>query len=490
MILDEILKNLKNGHQDKAYTENNISYTYKEFYKYVCNIYKFLITNNKEKRDVIVYGNKEAYMKASFLACSFAGITYIPIDKSIPDERVNLIIEQTEPYCIIGDFNYSGCINISKEQINEIMNKDVTEEINKIYMKPEDTYYIIFTSGSTGIPKGVEVLYRNLDSCIRWLQEVTRIEKGVVLNQAIFSFDLSVADLYLSLISGSEHYILGEATSFDFNKTFEKLKSCNATLAVFTPSYADLLLLDKSFNKNLLPKLNTIIFCGEKLPKTTVEKLNQRFDKIRIINSYGPTECTFAVTSIDITKDILAQGEIPVGKPKNDVAILIIDENKNILPEGETGEIMIIGESVAKGYLNNNQDNSFTMYNGKKAYLTRDLGYLKDGLLYCNGRRDNQIKFKGYRIELSDIEKNFYNLNYIEKVKVIPKETEDNKIVKLIAYVQLKYDIIKEEKEIKSDLSKKVPEYMIPSIKILEQFPINNNGKIDVKELRRITNGK
>ena len=490
MILDEILVILKNSGKNRAYTENNITYTYQEFYKYVCNIYNYLKTNNKAKKDVIVYGSKEVYMKASFLACSFAGITYIPIDKSVPDDRVNSIIEQLKPYCIIGDFKYKDCINISKNQINEIMNCDNYEEINEIYLKPEDTHYIIFTSGSTGVPKGVEVLYRNLDSCVKWLQEITNIEKGVILNQAIYSFDLSIADVYLSLISGSEHYILGDATSFNFKETFEKMKKSNATIGVFTPSYLDLMLLDKSFNKELLPNLKTIIFCGEKLFRTTVDKLNERFNELRIINCYGPTECTFAVTSIDVTKRILEKGDIPIGKPKKNVEIKIVDENRKELQEGQIGEILILGESVAKGYVKEQQNNPFIIFNGKKAYLTGDLGFLKNGLLYCIGRKDSQIKLKGYRIELSDIEKNFYNLNYIEKVKVIPQVDKNNIIIKLIAYVMLKTNIKKDSIDIKNDLAKKIPAYMIPNIRILEEFPLNNNGKIDVQELRRITNGR
>ena len=113
------------------------------------------------------------------------------------------IIKQIDPLLIIGK-------NISKEKIYEIMNEDSYNEINDIYLKPDNIYYIIFTSGSTGVPKGVKITYKNLNSCINWLKNITKIRKGVVLNQANFSFDLSVADLYLSLISESEHYIINE----------------------------------------------------------------------------------------------------------------------------------------------------------------------------------------------------------------------------------------------------------------------------------------
>lgn len=490
MILDEILDVLKRENDDIAYIEKNISYTYNELYMFVSNIYSFLLLNNTERKPVIVYGNKQIYMKATFLACSYAGMTYVPIDISMPEERVKLIINQVNPYCIIGDFKSKDCKSISSKEIEDIMKEKSYNNIKKIYMKPEDIYYIIFTSGSTGIPKGVKVTYKNLDSCVKWLKDITKIQKGVVLNQAIFSFDLSVADLYLSLISGSAHYILEDITAFNFSIIFEELKKSNATLAVMTPSFAELLLTDKSFNKELLPKLNTIIFCGEKLFNITVEKLYKRFKNIKIINSYGPTECTFAVTSIELTKDSVNENNIPVGRVKEGTDILILDNEKNIVRENEIGEILITGDSVAEGYLEVPEKNPFITYNGQRAYLTGDLGYIKNKILYCTGRMDNQIKFKGYRIELSDIEKNFYDLNYIDKVKVISKLSNKNTVIKLVAFIKLKNGTNKNTIEIKRDLGKKLPDYMIPNIKILEEFPLNNNGKTDINKLRRIVNGE
>ncbi len=209
MILDEILIILKEKAEDKAYTVNGESYSYQQFYQFVCNLYEFLLKENTEKRPVVVYGHKEIYMKATFLACSFAGMAYVPIDENMPEERVKQIIAQVHPTLIIGK-------NIPKPKINEIMNQENFQEIEQIHLKPEDIAYIIFTSGTTGVPKGVKVTYQNLDSCIQWLKDITKIKKGVVLNQANFSFDLSVADLYLSLVSGSEHCIIHDVSRIRF----------------------------------------------------------------------------------------------------------------------------------------------------------------------------------------------------------------------------------------------------------------------------------
>ena len=486
MILEEILEILKEESKEKAYTVSENSYSYEQFYKFVCNIYNFILSENKEKTPIIVYGHKEIYMKAAFLACSFAGITYVPIDENLPKERVKNIIQQVKPYCIIGDFETEEVTNISKNQIYEIMNKKTSKDIENIYLKPEDVYYIIFTSGSTGMPKGVKVTYKNLNSCINWLKDIIGAKNEVILNQANFSFDLSVADLYLSLVSKSEHFILENSSKLDFQGIFEGLKQSKATIAVMTPSFADLLLLDKNFGKEILPNLRTIIFCGERLLKTTILKLRSRFDDIKIINSYGPTECTFAVTSIEVTDEILKQENIPVGKAKDDVQIIIVDKNRNKLSDGQVGEILIAGESVAAGYLGKIKENSFIEYDGKNSYLTGDLGYLENGILYFEHRIDNQIKYKGYRIELSDIEKNLYCLDYLEKVKVIDKRNANGTVAKLVAFVKLKQGIIKKELDIRKDLAGKIPAYMCPNIKILPEFPINNNGKIDNESLRRM----
>lgn len=201
MILDDILKILKSNSNTKAYTIGDESYTYSELYKYVCNIYYYLLEKNTNKLPVIVYGHKDVYMKATFLACSFLGITYIPIDESMPRDRVNLIINQVKPNLVIGNLSLANYENITKEQIEKIMYNNNYKDIDTIYMNEENIYYIIFTSGSTGIPKGVKVTYKNIDSCINWLKDITQADREVILNQANFSFDLSVADLYLSLVS-------------------------------------------------------------------------------------------------------------------------------------------------------------------------------------------------------------------------------------------------------------------------------------------------
>ena len=195
-MLNKILNNLKMYPEDECYEINDKVYKNKDLYKYVCNIYNYLLKNNPNRKSVIVYGHKDIYMIASFLACSFAGMAYIPVDESIPNERRKKIVEQVKPNVILDK-------KIEKTMLNEKYN-----EISKIYMTGEDTYYIIFTSGSTGIPKGVQVSYNNVKSCMKWLENICNIKNGIILNQANYSFDLSLPDIYLPLLTRSKHYIL------------------------------------------------------------------------------------------------------------------------------------------------------------------------------------------------------------------------------------------------------------------------------------------
>ena len=338
----------------------------------------------------------------------------------------------------------------------------------------------------------MKISYNNLISFTNWFKKIIPCKRSIILNQASFSFDLSVADLYLALTTGSELFVLKKEIQIDYIKLFNILKNSSIQIAVMTPTFAEMILMDKYFNSLSLPNLNTIYFCGETLSVKTAKELRKRFENTRIINSYGPTECTVAVTSINVTDDITNYNNLPIADFKNDIQnakIYIVDENMNILQDGKIGEILISGDSVGNGYLDKDQNRKFILFNGNKAYLTGDLGYIENNKLYYKERKDRQIKYKGYRIELSDIEENIFKIKDIKKCKVVPKIV-NNKITKIIAYVQLENNSAKTEIELQKEIKKYLPDYMCPKIKILDEFPVNNNGKIDIEKLKEIANGR
>lgn len=238
-----------------------------------------------------------------------------------------------------------------------------------------------------------------------------------------------------------------------------------------------------------MPELQVFLFCGETLGNRTVRKLQERFPKARIVNTYGPTESTVAVTDVLVTPELEQQeNPLPVGRAKPGTRIEIWDADGNVLPEGEKGEIIIIGDTVSTGYYKKQEltEQAFFVRPEARGYHTGDKGYLKNGMLYYCGRIDLQVKLHGYRIELEDIENNIRRLPGIEHVVVLPNE-RGGKVTSLTAYVverQHPQDEKAESSELKNRLLQFLPDYMIPKkFVFLEQMPMTNNGKADRKLL-------
>ena len=464
-MLERILENLKSFPDDACYQIRDMVYTNRDLYRYVCNIRSYLVDRCKRHDRIALSGHKEIYMVASFLACLCSGMTYVPLDVSIPEERRKRIISQAQPAMIID------------ENIIPVMDEDGFEDISDVCIHEEDVAYVIFTSGSTGEPKGVQITYGNLKSCTEWLTELCRVSGKTVLNQANYSFDLSVADIYLPLLTRSMHYVIDGDTQKDFPALFAELRRSRAGLAVMTPSFAEYLMTDSSFGRKLMPELEKILFCGEKLTEKTVSRLYERFGKIRIINCYGPTECTFAVTGAEV----IPGEEISIGDPKPGVEIRIVGEDMKEVTGEETGEIFIAGDSVGKGYLDG--QGGFTDLCGVRAYLTGDLAYRKNGRIYYVGRKDRQIKLRGYRIEPAEIERVIDSHEAVERSAVVAAKDSEGKTERIIAYVILSGDRDVTSSDLRRYAGRYLPGYMVPTVKIVKEIPLDGNGKTDVRAL-------
>ncbi len=450
-----------------AYKFNEQSYTYGDIRKFALELAEAL--KRESNTPVILYGHKSVRMIISILACLYARRAYIPVDVYMPADRIKRIIEQAGSTLVLNNSKMSlnGIESVTLEELYRVSaetSKEHVENLNEIA-------YIIFTSGTTGEPKGVPISYDNLDNFVSWINAIIPNEEGTkwsVLNQASFSFDLSVADLYYALSNGHTLIPLQSEEMNNYSDMLSKLKTDKINMIVATPTFLKLLLISKEFESMQYPDLKIIYLCGELLEVNVAKKILERFPNLKLINAYGPTEATSAVSGIVINEKMFKEEYLPVGEISSAATKITI----------ENGEIVLSGKSVFSGYLNSE--------NKINSYKTGDLGEIQNGLLYCYGRKDNQIKYKGYRIELDDIEKNIRKLEQIQDVVVIAKFNDNTKVVKhLKAYVILKESI--EPFDIKEKLNEFLPQYMIPSIiKILNAFPINNNGKIDRKKLSEL----
>ena len=371
-----------------------------------------------DRSPVVVLGHKEPEMLVGFLGAVGGGHPYIPLDDSLPAARVEAVVESAGAKLIL-----------TPGRIAEICAGGPAAGGSRLLPPgPDDPFYIIFTSGSTGQPKGVQITAGCLQTFLDWLCGEQRFREGreTFLNQAPFSFDLSVMDLYGSLATGGTLHSITRGEIANFKALFQALNASGVTVWVSTPSFAQVCLLEKTFAAGRLPGMRKFLFCGETLHPGTARQLLDRFPEAEVWNTYGPTEATVAATSVRVSRELLARdGPLPVGHPMPAGRIVIHDESGHAPPAGERGEIIIAGPNVSTGYVGRADLTAaaFFTLDGQRAYRTGDIGHFdEEGLLHFHGRRDGQIKLHGYRIELADIESNLLALPGVREAVVVPVE--------------------------------------------------------------------
>ena len=486
-------------------------------------IFKNVGHDPQKQTPIVVYGHKESEMLVLFLACLKAGHPYIPVDISIPAERLLKILETSgavallSPRSIPDKVKESGVFCQVQIRLCDVYSfaPRHAEPAPEWQIGLDDVWYIIFTSGSTGEPKGVQITRRALESFVNWVNQEysSRREQGVFLNQAPFSFDLSVMDLYMALSNGGTLWSVDQEQIANAKDLFQSLLESRLTHWVSTPSFAELCLMDPCFTEKLLPMLHYFLFCGEVLPNDVASRLLVRFPRAQVINLYGPTECTVAVSGVNITTQIAGSPKpLPVGQNSTNCGVYICDpedldeigaETKPLLsalPFGEKGEIVIAGPNVSIGYLNRPEltQRAFFSWNEggicQQAYRTGDIGFWQNGQLFYLGRRDFQVKLHGYRIELGEIEEQLRKLSEIENAVVLPV-VRRGKNAALQAFIKLNdnlEDCTQEyirtsadmEHRLRQKLGQVLSAYMLPQRYIfIQNMPLTANGKVDRKAL-------
>lgn len=493
VILNKIKKLSIEKSSHVFFDEGTSSLTYAELEEFSDSLAAYLEEKYPDKSNILVFGGQDSRMIISFLACTKAGHCYVPVDVHTPKDRVEMILQESGAVGVIAlsEWPINTTDVIDESLFAQLISSNKKPNLKQVVLN-DDNYYTIFTSGTTGKPKGVQISYNNLVSYCEWMLSDFKLKKEQrFLCQAPFSFDLSVMDLYPSLLTGGTLVPLAKSEVDNFSTLFAKLPEMDLNVWVSTPSLMEICLLNPDFNGEKLPSLENFQFCGEELPHVVAEKLLDRFPQAHIFNTYGPTEATVAVTSVEITREILESNDrLPLGKVKSDTKLVIMKDKKEPLLDGEIGEIVIVGPSVSKGYFNQLEKTkeAFFTYENESAYGTGDAGILKENFLYYKGRLDFQIKWHGYRMELGDIDHHLMSIDSVRNACVVPKYNKNHKVQQLIAYVVLEEPSTENSKalgnELKSRLLETVMDYMVPQrFIIVNSLPLTSNGKVDRKFL-------
>jgi D-alanine--poly(phosphoribitol) ligase subunit 1 len=434
-----------------------------------------------DRSPIAVLGHREPEMLIAFIGAAKSRRPYVPIDTALPQTRIDQILATSRAVLVL-----------TPDQIRRFSTAELrgpTTAVGK-----NDPFYILFTSGSTGEPKGVIITLACLEHFISWMLAEQRFSQRaeVFLNQAPFSFDLSVMDLYCSLATGGTLFSISRDLIENPKKLYRALASSGVTTWVSTPSFAQMCLVEDKFAETMLPRVRRFLFCGETLAPQTAAQLLRRFPQAQVWNMYGPTEATVATTSLQIDAAILEKySPLPVGRVMPGTKIFTVDENGVESSADQRGEIIIAGPNVSPGYVGRADltARAFFDHGGLRAYKTGDLGRFRDALLVFEGRIDEQIKLSGYRIELGDVEANLHALPSVRDAVVMPV-IKNGVTQSLTAFVSLtarnETSDFKLAHNLRTQLGQRLPSYMLPrKFVFLDAFPMTANGKVDRAALAR-----
>lgn len=443
---------------------------------------------------IIVIAERSIEMYAAIYGILGLGACYIPVDVTCPEERLRYIVKDATAKFILAQKKYAD--NVTTDIGSQIIiiedclaNKEGTQELIVSPSSSNDLAYIIYTSGTTGVPKGVMISHKSLVNRLQWMQRAyPLLFTDSILQKTPYTFDVSVWELFWWAICGARMFVLPPKDHYNMSKTVSAIYQGEITHIHFVPSVYEIFINYIKANPSELIKVQTlkhIFLSGEVLDKRSVADMKKLLPDVKQHNLYGPTECTIDVTFYDCNSD--CDDVIPIGVPIDNTQIYIIDDDKKLLPQGERGELCIAGANVGEGYLNlpelTLQKFISNPFGTGKMYLSGDVAYINDDfqIVFC-GRKDQQVKLFGQRIELDEIEEILLQYPTVEKATVIIKN--EGISPKIIAF----YTGTKEDKGVLVGFLKtKLPRYMVPTfIYHISQIPLTSHGKIDRKKLIEI----
>jgi amino acid adenylation domain-containing protein len=487
-LWDAFSHQMHESHRRIAIVDEQRSLTYEQSHSLIIALYEQLQQLDKEEliHGVAVFLSRTALLPLAMLAAVMSRVTFIPIAENIPEGGRQAILDETKSQLIFVDDQSEALLSATEKETLRIIN--IESEFKKasapsqfargleqkiLPLLQNDIAYILFTSGSTGKPKGVMITYDNLTNFLYSVSSnpgFTQHDSMLALTS--ISFDISINELLLPLFCGGSVFVAANSVRSCHKSLAKKLNQEYVSVLQATPSTLSLLMQSGWVwhNKNKL----RLWIGGEALTADLV-----RFFKgqnIDIYNMYGPTEATIWVSATQIhSPDILS-----IGRPLANTSLYVLDKHGQAMPLGIPGELVIEGDLVGKGYINHPSTSFTHSDSGLKRYHTGDkvVALAKDTLLYLK-RYDDQVKLRGYRIELEEINQQIRALvPHLIGLTLALYEPEPH----LCVYYSSPADL--NVAQLKSQLQRVFPEYKIPQrYQLISSIPLNNNGKIDRKRL-------
>lgn len=481
--------------------------TYRELNEKANSTARLLLNRGLGKGEfVTIFMERSLELIVSLLGILKAGGVYVPVDPEHPEDRNRYIVSDTASAYILTKTAYeeqAAMLCEGVETVKEIMAVDsgMTEVYEgivnvEIGVAPEDLAYIIYTSGSTGRPKGALIAHEGVVNLGETVRTDCRIGPEDVLTQfATYSFDASVWDTIGALFYGAHLYLLSPDERVSVEEFASAIERTGTTIITILPTVffnqLSAYLSEEGYRKLSGVKLITV--AGEALYGEQVRAFQRKFhDAIAIVNVYGPTECTVCTTTHTVKGFIPDElTSIPIGRPIHNYKVYIVNEENRLCPVNVHGEVYISTVGLAKGYLNLPEKTAEVFIDNPfgegKIYKSGDIArLLPDGTVEYVGRRDSQIKIRGHRIEIGEIEDSFAKIPNVQNVAVICKKDTDGQNM-LVGYFTTKDGGELQSSVIKRMLGTKLPSYFVPKwIVQLESMPTSPTGKIDRKSLQRI----